>query len=79
MVSDMTAKHKERWRMEVEIMLRLSHPNVVAAMDLPRVLLRPDDELPPMAMEYCSGGDLRKVELSHIILIKRTSCKLSYD
>ena len=47
--------------MEVDIMLRLNHPNVVAAMELPRVLLRPDDELPPMAMEYCSGGDLRKV------------------
>ena len=61
MVSELTSKHKERWRVEVEIMLRLEHPNVVAAMKLPAVLLRRDDELPPMAMEYCSGGDLRKV------------------
>ena len=63
MVSEMTEKHKERWRMEVKIMLRLSHPNVVAGLELPEALREPGDSLPPMAMEYCSGGDLRKVSI----------------
>lgn len=57
----MTPKHKHRWKLEVEIMKRLSHPNVVRAVDVPSVLDVPETELPLLAMEYCSGGDLRKV------------------
>lgn len=42
--------------------LRLNHPNVVAARDVPEGMqkLAPND-LPLLAMEYCQGGDLRKV------------------
>lgn len=41
---------------------RLNHPNVVAARDVPEGMqnLAPND-LPLLAMEYCQGGDLRKV------------------
>lgn len=44
--------------------LRLNHPNVVAARDVPEGMqnLAPTD-LPLLAMEYCQGGDLRKVRL----------------
>lgn len=43
-------------------LLRLNHPNVVAARDVPEGMqsLAPND-LPLLAMEYCQGGDLRKV------------------
>jgi serine/threonine protein kinase len=57
----MSRKHKERWIMEVDIMKRLNHPNVIAAKDVPAVLNVSAGELPLLAMEYCSGGDLRKV------------------
>lgn len=45
-------------------LLRLNHPNVVAARDVPEGMqnLAPND-LPLLAMEYCQGGDLRKVRL----------------
>jgi serine/threonine protein kinase len=57
----MTQKHRERWTLEVDIMQRLNHRNVVAAKDVPAVLNVSAGELPLLAMEYCSGGDLRKV------------------
>lgn len=46
------------------LLLRLNHPNVVAARDVPEGMqnLAPND-LPLLAMEYCQGGDLRKVRL----------------
>lgn len=47
------------------LLLRLNHPNVVAARDVPEGMqnLAPND-LPLLAMEYCQGGDLRKVTLA---------------
>ena len=42
-------------------MKRLNHPNLVSAKDVPPPLDVADDELPLLAMEFCSGGDLRKV------------------
>ncbi|XP_061182095.1 inhibitor of nuclear factor kappa-B kinase subunit alpha-like [Saccostrea echinata] len=59
--SEMTQKHRERWTLEVDIMKRLDHPNVIAAKDVPSVLNVSTGELPLLAMEYCPGGDLRKV------------------
>lgn len=46
------------------LFLRLNHPNVVAARDVPEGMqnLAPND-LPLLAMEYCQGGDLRRVSL----------------
>lgn len=55
---------KERWKQEVEIMNRLDHPNVVKAVKVPACLEAKGllaAELPALGMEYCSGGDLRKV------------------
>lgn len=55
---------KERWKQEVEIMNRLDHPNVVKAVKVPSCLQPKGSlaiELPALGMEYCSGGDLRKV------------------
>lgn len=42
-------------------MKRLNHPNLVSARDVPQPLDVSEDELPLLAMEFCSGGDLRKV------------------
>lgn len=60
----MNQKHKERWTLEVDIMKRLDHPNVIAAKDVPPELNVHVGEMPLLAMEYCSGGDLRKVRQS---------------
>lgn len=57
----MTARHKQRWALEVNIMKKLDHSNVIGARDVPAELDVGPDDLPLLAMEYCSGGDLRKV------------------
>lgn len=42
--------------------LRLTHENVVAAREVPEELQKlATNDLPLLAMEYCQGGDLRKV------------------
>lgn len=42
---------------------RLDHVNVVAAREVPEGMekLVATNDLPLLAMEYCQGGDLRKV------------------
>lgn len=55
------SQHREQWRQEVDILQRLEHPNVVKSMPVPKDLWCLEDELPLMCMEFCSGGDLRKV------------------
>uniref|UniRef100_A0A8C0WDA5 Inhibitor of nuclear factor kappa-B kinase subunit beta n=1 Tax=Castor canadensis TaxID=51338 RepID=A0A8C0WDA5_CASCN len=58
---ELSPRNRDRWCLEIQIMRRLSHPNVVAARDVPEGMqnLAPND-LPLLAMEYCQGGDLRK-------------------
>ncbi|KAL3877400.1 hypothetical protein ACJMK2_035111 [Sinanodonta woodiana] len=58
--NEMTAKHKYRWKLEVDIMHRLDHENVIAARIVPPELDVGESEMPLLGMEYCSGGDLRK-------------------
>nr|QNL15279.1 inhibitor of nuclear factor kappa-B kinase subunit alpha [Littorina littorea] len=58
--NEMTPKHRHRWQLEVDIMRRLQHDNVVMALEVPEELRGPTNELPLLAMEYCSKGDLRK-------------------
>ncbi|ESP04014.1 hypothetical protein LOTGIDRAFT_110348 [Lottia gigantea] len=58
---NMSQKNCKRWQIEVDIMKRLKHENVVAGLDVPPGLESLQDNLPLLAMEYCSGGDLRKV------------------
>ena len=43
------------------MMSRLDHPYVVKAMTVPQDLMSPEGDLPVLGMEYCKGGDLRKV------------------
>lgn len=52
---------RDRWRMEVQIMEKLDHPNVVKAFPIPDELRVSPTEMPSLAMEYCSLGDLRQV------------------
>ncbi len=42
-------------------MRRLDCPNVVKAIEVPQVLDSPKTDLPILGMEFCSGGDLRRV------------------
>ena len=63
MHGEMKAQLKSRWKLECDIMLRLEHDNVIKAYKVPKALdmaIRESD-LPLLAMEYCEGGDLRKV------------------
>lgn len=46
---------------------RLEHDNVIAALEVPDELDVKQNELPLLAMEYCSGGDLRKVCMSWLV------------
>ncbi|XP_051964022.1 inhibitor of nuclear factor kappa-B kinase subunit beta-like [Xyrauchen texanus] len=58
---ELSAKNKGRWSLEIQIMKRLNHINVVAARDVPEELQKlATNDLPLLAMEYCQGGDLRK-------------------
>ncbi|XP_046665682.1 inhibitor of nuclear factor kappa-B kinase subunit alpha [Homalodisca vitripennis] len=61
MDSIMTQNHKERWAREVVIMQRLSHLNVVRAVQVPAELQNLPSDLPLLCMEFCSGGDLRQI------------------
>lgn len=58
---ELSPKNKERWCLEIQIMKKLNHKNVVSAREVPEGLqkLAPND-LPLLAMEFCLGGDLRK-------------------
>ena len=49
-------------------LLRLDHVNVVAAREVPEEMheLVATNGLPLLAMEYCQGGDLRKVSVGVI-------------
>ncbi|XP_071829442.1 inhibitor of nuclear factor kappa-B kinase subunit beta-like [Apostichopus japonicus] len=58
---NMDQKNHDRWIQEVLIMKTLKHPNVVRAFDVPEQLKVHSSNLPVLAMEYCSGGDLRTV------------------
>ncbi|XP_078366618.1 inhibitor of nuclear factor kappa-B kinase subunit alpha-like [Oculina patagonica] len=58
---ELNPHNKKLWHQEVDIMKRLDHPNLVSAKEVPPPLDVSDDELPLLAMEFCSGGDLRKV------------------
>ncbi|XP_039629534.1 inhibitor of nuclear factor kappa-B kinase subunit alpha [Polypterus senegalus] len=59
---ELNAKNKERWCHEIQIMKKLNHPNVVTAREVPEEMKNISfNDLPLLAMEYCSKGDLRKL------------------
>lgn len=59
---ELSDRNKERWCLEIQIMKRLNHVNVVAAREVPEGMekLLTTNDLPLLAMEFCQGGDLRK-------------------
>ncbi|XP_060643289.2 inhibitor of nuclear factor kappa-B kinase subunit beta [Anolis sagrei] len=58
---ELSLRNRERWCLEIQIMKRLNHPNVVAARDVPEGMQSLAlNDLPLLAMEYCQGGDLRR-------------------
>uniref|UniRef100_A0A670ITE8 IkappaB kinase n=1 Tax=Podarcis muralis TaxID=64176 RepID=A0A670ITE8_PODMU len=58
---ELSPRNRERWCLEIQIMKRLNHPNVVAARDVPEGMQNLAlNDLPLLAMEYCQGGDLRR-------------------
>lgn len=63
---ELTAKHRERWTKEVEMLRSCCNPNIVGTKELPpefvNGLQRANPSgLPILCMEYCSGGDLRQI------------------
>ncbi|KAM4703312.1 inhibitor of nuclear factor kappa-B kinase subunit alpha [Rhinophrynus dorsalis] len=58
---ELSVKNKERWCQEIQIMKRLNHPNVVKACEVPPEMDFLVNDVPHLAMEYCAGGDLRKL------------------
>uniref|UniRef100_A0A8C4ZZL1 Inhibitor of nuclear factor kappa-B kinase subunit alpha n=1 Tax=Gadus morhua TaxID=8049 RepID=A0A8C4ZZL1_GADMO len=59
---ELNQKNKDRWSREIQIMKKLSHVNVVEAREVPLELSSIGlNDLPLLAMEYCSKGDLRKM------------------
>lgn len=60
---ELNSKNKDRWGREIQIMKKLNHVNVVQAREVPEELSSIAlNDLPLLAMEYCSRGDLRKVQ-----------------
>ncbi|KAH0623097.1 hypothetical protein JD844_031048 [Phrynosoma platyrhinos] len=58
---ELSPRNRERWCLEIQIMKRLNHPNVVAARDVPDGMQSLAlNDLPLLAMEFCQGGDLRR-------------------
>uniref|UniRef100_UPI0037E708A2 inhibitor of nuclear factor kappa-B kinase subunit beta isoform X2 n=1 Tax=Semicossyphus pulcher TaxID=241346 RepID=UPI0037E708A2 len=59
---ELSERNKDRWCLEIQIMKKLEHVNVVAAREVPEEMqkLVADNHPPLLAMEYCQGGDLRK-------------------
>lgn len=62
--SNLTAKQKERWRKEVEIMKMIKHQNIVSYLEIPMelqegLLKKNPTKLPLLSMEYCQKGNLR--------------------
>lgn len=59
---ELNTKNKDRWSREIQIMKKLKHLNVVTAKDVPEEMMHIAlNDLPLLAMEYCSKGDLRKL------------------
>ena len=55
---ELSTKNRERWCHEIQILKKLSHVNVVKACDVPEGLNFLINDVPLLAMEDCSGGDL---------------------
>ena len=61
-------KMRTWWNAEVDIMGKLEHDNLIRALPVPPDLAPEPSQPPVLAMEFCEGGDLRKVCTSDIPL-----------
>ncbi|EFN80550.1 Inhibitor of nuclear factor kappa-B kinase subunit beta [Harpegnathos saltator] len=59
--TQLTPVQQKRWAIEVDIMGRLKHPNIVKTGYLPFKFPNVENSLPVLCMEYCRKGDLRKI------------------
>nr|UCK81520.1 inhibitor of nuclear factor kappa-B kinase subunit alpha [Arenicola marina] len=59
--TELTETHRTQWQKECDIMLKLQCDNIVRGLVTPAELASRCAGLPALAMEFCSGGDLRKV------------------
>lgn len=59
---ELNSKNRDCWSREILIMKKLNHLNVVRACEVPgEISAIALNDLPLLAMEYCSKGDLRKM------------------
>jgi serine/threonine protein kinase len=59
--ADLSEKNKLRWRVEVDMMYRLTHPNLVTALPVPECLLSlAKHDMAILGMEWCDKGSLRQ-------------------
>uniref|UniRef100_A0A673VXP4 Inhibitor of nuclear factor kappa-B kinase subunit alpha n=1 Tax=Salmo trutta TaxID=8032 RepID=A0A673VXP4_SALTR len=59
---ELIPRNKDRWSREIQIMKKLNNLNVVTAREVPEEMKHIAlNNLPLLAMEYCSKGDLRKM------------------
>ncbi|KAF0310077.1 Inhibitor of nuclear factor kappa-B kinase subunit beta [Amphibalanus amphitrite] len=61
---------ENRWKKEVEIMLKLNHRGIVSCMPLPGDFQLDPAALPRLCMEYCEGGDLRRVRQGYSLYVR---------
>lgn len=62
--SNLSARQRERWKNEVEIMKTMKHQNIVSFLEIPKelkvaLLKNNPTKLPLLSMEYCQKGNLR--------------------
>jgi len=68
--TDKLLSRVSQWTKECEMMLTLSHTNIVHAFDVPPDIVQiASSPFSLLAMEYCPDGDLRKVLSSNLMLI----------
>ncbi|XP_008295814.1 inhibitor of nuclear factor kappa-B kinase subunit alpha-like isoform X2 [Stegastes partitus] len=59
---ELDSKKKDRWCKEIQIMKKLNHVNIVQVKEVPEEMSSIAlNDIPLLAMEYCSRGSLRKL------------------
>ena len=70
---------EQRFIDEAQMIMRLSHKNIVKAIDLPSdAKLSQSIESLYLCMEYCDGGDLRQVSLTVTSSYKGSQPRLDF-
>ena len=60
----LSAKNRPRWRDEISMMRENQHSNLVGYRDIPpKLIAQINSPEQCLGMEYCEGGDLRRVRI----------------